>query len=328
MALKVGMYERGYAGIRERLDALGLDIEVLTFDSDGMFAIDGGRVPASEVDVDYLWLSPEISADKIQAPAFEVAATLRSVDVVQTFNAGLDHPAYKRIAARGVKICNSSAQAVAISEFCFAHTLAHYHPLAERAANQESRTWAVTRFREIAKTNWLIVGYGPIGRALAKRAKAFEASVTVVRRSPETNADVDRAGTLDDLARFAAEADVIIAACPLNAETRGAIGADVFAATKPDALLINIARGPVVDAQAMIAALDGGRLGAAVLDVTDVEPLPTDDPLWAHPKVVLTCHTSFAGSGGFGRWQQLFLDNIVRFANGEPLENVVAPDDI
>lgn len=332
MAVKVGMYERGNEAIGARLSALcreqGLALEVLTFDAEGMFDIAGTKVPPAAVDLDYLWLSPEISADKIQAPAFELAATLRAVRVVQTFNAGLDHPAYKRIAARGITICNSSAQAVAISEFCFAHTLAHYHPLQKRAELQATRTWATTRFREIARTNWLVIGYGPIGRALAKRAKAFEAHVTVLRRSPETNADVDRAGTLADLAGMAADADVIVVACPLNEQTRGAFGAEVFARTKPDALLINIARGPVVQTAALIEALDRDRLGAAVLDVNDTEPLPREDPLWAHPKVQITCHTSFAGSGGVARWHQLFLDNIVRFAKGEPLENVVAPSDV
>ena len=90
-------------------------------------------------------------------------------------------------------------------------------------------------------------------------------------------------------------------------------------------ILVNVARGGVVDDDALIAALDQGRVATAILDVFHTEPLPEDDPLWAHPGVRLTPHTSFAGDGVQGRWDALFLDNIARFARGEPLEREVDP---
>ena len=84
----------------------------------------------------------------------------------------------------------------------------------------------------------------------------------------------------------------------------------------------------VIDDAALMAALDEGRLATAVLDVFHTEPLPADDPLWSHPKVRMTCHTSFAGSGGATRWKELFLDNLPRYVRGEALVNEVPPDDI
>jgi phosphoglycerate dehydrogenase-like enzyme len=130
------------------------------------------------------------------------------------------------------------------------------------------------------------------------------------------------------LQRFLPEADVIVLACPLNNETRGFADQKFFSAIKQGALLVNIARGPLIDDAAMLAALDSGQLANAVLDVFHTEPLPETDPLWSHPKVRLTPHTSFAGNGARGRWMQLFLDSITRFVNGEALANEVNPRDI
>ncbi|HUS98653.1 MAG TPA: D-2-hydroxyacid dehydrogenase, partial [Hyphomicrobiaceae bacterium] len=323
MAVTVAMYDKALARVGARLDALGLDINVRVFDRDGNFAGEGHVGPPDKVD--YIWLSPDISMDGIQKTAFEFVLKCPSVKVMQTFNAGLDDPHYKRIAAKGIRICNSSAQAIAISEYVMAGVLGVFHPIMARDALQKSKTWERTPFREISRTNWLIAGFGPIGQEVAKRAKAFGATTTVVRRSPVTSDIVDRAGTLDDLDAFLPDADVIVLACPLNDATRGFAGADFFARVKPDAVLVNIARGALIDDDAMIAALDQGRLATAVLDVFHQEPLPSDHPLWSHPKVRMTAHTSFAGSGVRTRWDELFLDNIVRYVRGGDLVNEVNP---
>lgn len=328
MAVSVAMYANSYGRIKERLDALQLDVDVVTFGLDGKFEIGGARVDPGEVDLDYLWLSPELSLEGGLRTAFEVALRCRSIQVLQTFNAGLDAPAYKQIAAKGVRICNSSAQAIGIAEYVMAQVLALFQPLAEQRALQAARKWQRTPFREVCGTRWLILGFGPIGRAIAQRAKGFGAHISVVRRTPETGATVDRAGTLADLPRFLPTADVVVLACPLNDATRRIAGTAFFDAIKPGAVLVNIARGGLIDDAALIAALDGGRLAAAVLDVFHTEPLPPDDPLWAHPKIRLTSHTSFSGGGVRGRWEQLFLDNLPRFVKGEALLNEVDPGDL
>jgi phosphoglycerate dehydrogenase-like enzyme len=321
------MYDKALARIGERLRAKGLDLAIATFDKSGRVTIGGATKAPAEVSVDYVWLSSDMNQDGFQEGGFELALGLGSAKVLQTYNAGLDHPFYKRMAARGTRLCNSSAQAVAISEYVFGQLLAVLQPIEEQRRLQAQRRWKITPYREIAGSTWLIVGYGPIGRELAKRAKAFGTRNLIVRRSPEVAGPVDAAGTLADLPKFAPEADVIVLACPLNAETRGLAGQAFFQQVKPGAILINIARGAVVDDAALIAALDEGRLATAILDVFHEEPLPASSPLWGHPKVRMTSHTSFAGSGVRGRWDELFLDNIGRFVRGEPLANEFNPRD-
>ena len=175
---------------------------------------------------------------------------------------------------------------------------------------------------------WLIAGFGPIGQEVARRVKAFGANTTVIRRSPAPSPLADRSGTMANLATFLPEADVIVLACSLNAQTRGFAGPGFFGAVKEGAILVNIARGALIDDAAMIAALDQGRLATAILDVFHEEPLPPGNPLWSHPKVRMTSHTSFAGSGVRGRWDQLFLDNITRYVRSQALANEVDPADI
>ncbi|MFY0612562.1 MAG: D-2-hydroxyacid dehydrogenase [Hyphomicrobiaceae bacterium] len=328
MTVSVGIYAKSYDNIKSRLDALDLDIEVFPFNAEGMFLVGGAERDPSDVDLDYLWFSQELSSEGVLPTAFKLALACRSIKVLQTFNAGLDNPAYKQIAAKGIRLCNSSAQAIAISEYVLAQVFALFQPLALQRELQAKKQWQVTPYREIARTNWLIVGFGPIGRATAERAKAFGAKITVVRRSPETGPTVDRAGTMADLPSILPDIDVIVLACPLNDTTRGFAGKAFFEAVKPDAVLVNIARGGLIDDAALIDALDNGRLGAATLDVFHTEPLPSDDPLWSHPKINITSHTSFAGSGVRTRWQELFLDNLPRFVKGEPLINEVNPADL
>ncbi len=328
MSVSVSLYGRSYQRIKNRLEALGLDLEVIPFQLDGSLERRGRKVKPADVDVDYFWLSPELSLEGGLDTAFEVALGCRSIKLLQTFNAGLDAPAYRRIAAKGIRICNSPAQSIAIAEYVMAQVLALFQPLGEQRALQTRRQWQRTPFREIAGTNWLILGFGPIGREIAQRAKAFGAHVTVARRVPQTGPSVDRCGTLADLPGFLPAADVVVLACPLNAATRGVASDAFFSAVKPGAVLVNIARGGLVDDAALIRALDAGRLDAAVLDVFHTEPLPADDPLWSHPKIRLTSHTSFSGSGVRGRWDQLFLDNLPRFVRGEALLNVVDARDV
>lgn len=327
MATTLLMYDKALARIGDRLRACGHDLSIATFDQSGRVTIDGATKAPGDVAVDYVWLSSDMNQDGFQEGCFEMCLALKSAKVLQTYNAGLDHPFYKRMSAKGARLCNSSAQAVAISEFVFGQLLAVLQPIEEQRRLQADRQWKITPYREIAGGTWLIVGYGPIGREIATRAKAFGTRNLVVRRSPEVGGPVDDAGTLADLPKLAPEADVIVLACPLNAETRGFANHGFFQRTKPGAILINIARGALIDDAALIDALDQGRLSTAILDVFHEEPLPTASSLWGHPKVRLTSHTSFAGSGVRGRWDELFLDNIGRFVRGEPLANEFNPRD-
>lgn len=328
MTAIVAMHQKSWDHIGEQLQALGLDIDVVTFNDDGQFLIDGRTTSPSEVNIDYLWLSAHLNQGEARNVAFETVLACQSVGVLQTFNAGLDDPFYKKASHKKIRICNSSAQGVAIAEYVMAQVLGIFHPIERQRAMQTAKDWQRTPFRELSRSNWLILGYGPIGQEVAKRAKAFGAGITVVRRAPSTSDIVDRSGTLDDLQTFLPDADVILLACPLNDRTRGLAGTNFFKAVKDGAALVNIARGGLINDAALIASLDNGKLSTAILDVFHTEPLPVDDPLWSHPKIRLTSHTSFAGDGVQDRWDHLFLDNIQRYMRDEALVSEVDPRDI
>lgn len=318
------MHHGSYDAIRGRLDALGLDLEIATFSDASAYTLNGEDIPAEEMEVDYLWLRTDINADGRDTVFGNVLNTKR-IDVLQTFNAGLDHPFYADLAAKGTRICNSSAQGVAIAEFVFGQVLSVLQPIAEQRQMQADRDWRITPYREVSQTHWLVLGHGPIGQALTKRLKAFEADVSVIRRTAVPTEHADRVGAASDLQSFLPSADIVVLACPLNQHTRGLVDVSFFRAMKPGAILVNIARGPLINDGALIRGLDAGTPSLAILDVFHTEPLPDGDPLWTHPKVRLTPHTSFAGNGSQGRWDQLFLDNIARFVADEPLGQEVDP---
>ncbi|HEU4379231.1 MAG TPA: NAD(P)-dependent oxidoreductase [Hyphomicrobiaceae bacterium] len=328
MPITLGMFETSYAHIGERLRALGLDLAVHTFGKDGMFLVEDKKAPACEMVLDYMWLSSHINAEGFRDRAFDIALDCKSIGVLQTFNAGLDHPFYRQLSAKGARICNSSAQGVAIAEYTLGQVLAVFQPIEKQRSLQAGKEWQITPFREIWRTNWLIIGFGAIGQEIARRVKAFSATTSVVRRTPQASPLADQVGTSADLERFLPAADVVVLACSLNDDTRGLANATLFAALKPGAVLVNIARGGLIDDAAMLAALDAGKPAIAILDVFHQEPLATSNPLWTHPRVRLTSHTSFSGNGVRARWDQLFLDNIARFARGEPLIHEVDAKDI
>ena len=175
----------------------------------------------------------------------------------------------------GIRLTKSDAQAPAIAEYVLAHALARLHPIAEQRAAQDARDWRRVEFREVADTRWLLVGFGAIGREVAARLRPFGAHVMAVRRHPAPDPLADAVIGPDAVASALPETDVIVLAAPLTAETEGMVDAGFLAAAKPGALLVNVARGGLVDEDALRAALDG-ELGHAVLDVFDEEPLPPE----------------------------------------------------
>lgn len=328
MTKTVALHEAALAHIGDRLKSLSLDIKVIPMNDNGEFIVDGKVAPAKDLELDYMWMSYHHSGMKSRGIVCDAALACKSLDVLQTFNAGLDFEPYKQVSDNGTRICNSSAQAVAISEYVMAQVMGLIHPIDLQRSQQADKIWERTPFRELSRMQWLIVGFGPIAQQIAQRTKAFGATNTVIRRTPALGDHVDRVGTMQDLQSFLPDADVIVLACPLNNDTRGFVDKNFFSSVKQDSVLVNIARGGLIEDQALIDALDNGKLATAILDVFHEEPLPTDNPLWSHPKVRLTPHTSFNGNGVRERWDQLFLDNIVRYVNGDSLLHEVAPADI
>ena len=156
----------------------------------------------------------------------------------------------------------------------------------------------------------LIVGLGAIGQEVAKFAKAFGMRVLGIRQSPTVVANVDQQGTLTDLPQMLPAADFLVLAVPLTAQTRGLIGATELARMKPTATLINVARGAVVDVQALKNALQTGTIRQACLDVLPTEPWPADDELWEVPNLFVTPHNAWSSPMYLPRVAELWLENL------------------
>lgn len=172
---------------------------------------------------------------------------------------------------------------------------------------------------DLAGKKVLIVGYGSIGAAIESRLQPFGVTVTRVARTPRQTPPVSPVSALDELLP---EADIVVLIVPLTPQTRGLFGEAQIQRMKPGALLINAARGPVVETDALVRALHAGRIRAAV-DVTDPEPLPEGHPLWSAPNCLITPHIGGSTPQFIYRAFRFAAQQVQRFAAGEPLENVV-----
>ena len=191
--------------------------------------------------------------------------------------------------------------------------------------SQEAGLWDPFDVRDIAGQTAGIVGYGSIGRAVASRLRPLGMKVLALRREPNARPDdwIERVYRPEERLEMLAQCDYIVVSAPLTADTRGMIGEAELAAMKPNAVVINIGRGPVIDEQALVRALTEGRIEGAALDVFDTEPLPPGHPFYRLPNVLLSPHCADHTGDWLERAMQLFLDNFERFRKGEPLRNVV-----
>jgi phosphoglycerate dehydrogenase-like enzyme len=244
---------------------------------------------------------------------------------VQSFSAGTDQYDKAMFAQRAVRL--ASARGVnerAVAEHAIALILALTRQLHLARDNQRARHWRgmigdqVLREQELSGKTLVIVGLGRIGARLAMLASAFDMRVVGVRRSATPALGIaEEVFAQTDLAKALAVADVVALTCPLTPETEGLIGTAALAALRPGALLVNVARGKVVDEAALFAALTDGRLGAAALDCFHEEPLPENSILWGMPNVVITPHTA----GETARYEEnvvdVLVDNLERLARGE-----------
>lgn len=214
-----------------------------------------------------------------------------------------------------------------IAEHVFAmmlsHTrnLPHYLDAGRRGAWDRGSASAMTALQG---RTMLVVGLGGIGSEIAMRADAFNMRVLATARTERPAPPyVDVLGTAPDLAELLPQADIVVLAVPLTDETRGMIDREAIDGMKDGAWLVNIARGAVVDTDALVDALDAGKIGAAFLDVTDPEPLPEGHALWNRDNVLITPHVAARAELSGERRLALMLENFRRFGSGEPLLNVV-----
>ncbi|WP_037677674.1 2-hydroxyacid dehydrogenase [Streptomyces griseus] len=251
-------------------------------------------------------------------------AGMSSLQVVQTLSAGIDHvePALRYLSP-GVRLCNArGVHEASTAELTLTLVLASLRGVPGFVRAQDRGEWLGGFRPALADKNVLIVGYGSIGAAIEDRLVPFEvARVARVARSERTTAR-GPVHPLTDLPALLPEADVVILSTPLTESTRHLVNADFLGRMKDGALLVNVARGPVVDTKALLAELDSGRITAA-LDVTDPEPLPREHPLWRAPGVLISPHVGGPTSAFLPRAKRLLVDQLTRFVNREPLGNVI-----
>ncbi|MFD9003917.1 2-hydroxyacid dehydrogenase [Streptomyces sp. NPDC059582] len=251
-------------------------------------------------------------------------AEMSSVQVIQTLSAGTDHvePALAGLRP-GVLLCNArGVHDASTAELALALILAALRGIPDFVRAQDQGRWAGGFRPALADKNVLIVGYGAIGEAIEDRLVPFEvARVARVARSERTTAR-GPVHPLTELPSLLPEADVVVLSTPLTESTRGLVDGAFLARMKNGALLVNVARGPVVDTKALLAELEGGRITAA-LDVVDPEPLPPGHPLWHAPGVLISPHVGGPTSAFLPRAKRLLVDQLGRFVNRRPLRHVI-----
>ncbi|BBX15417.1 2-hydroxyacid dehydrogenase [Mycolicibacterium duvalii] len=211
-----------------------------------------------------------------------------------------------------------------LAEFVLGAVIAHAKDSRTSYALQARHEWRHRETRGITGAHALVVGTGGIGREIAKLLRAAGLTVRGAGRRPVTgDPDFGEIVSSADLSAIVGWCDHLILAAPLTAQTRGLVDAEVLSAMKPDAHLVNIARGPMVDEAALLDALSAGRIGGATLDVFDTEPLPREHPLWDAPNVTITAHMSADVVGWRENLAAQFTENARRWLAGEELHNVV-----
>lgn len=286
-----------------------------------------------EVEID-VWIP-----DPYQTRAIRVWPHLRGVRLVLALMAGTEW--IPGIVGQGVTICNAhGAHNISTAEWTVSAILAmlKYFPLYldiqrsgewrrrseatrqyERVNGDERSLYPPVMLEELTGKSVLLVGYGAIGKEIERMLEPFRVEITRLARSARTEPPVHPVSELDSLLPHA---DVVILILPLTAESRGLIGSRQLAAMRQGALLINAARGPVVQTDALVEALNSGRIRAAI-DVTDPEPLPVGHPLWRCPNLLLTPHVGGSSPQFAPRALKTASDELLRYMRGEPLRNVV-----
>ncbi len=279
------------------------------------YRADGDELPDSIDQVEF-YVLPYMRGAEVLSRANEMT----SLKVVQTLTAGYEN--FLPYVPDGVTLCNAAGvHDASTAELALALALANGRHLDEFARNQMRGEWSPQMGQALADQRVLIIGYGHIGAAIERRLAGFEAeSVTrVARRARHGDVPVH---AIDELPDLLPEADVVFVIAPLTPDTENLIDAKALALLPDGALLVNVARGKLVDTDALVAETSSSRLRAA-LDVTEPEPLPNDHPLWTIPGVVVSPHVGGASSAFFPRADRLIAAQLRRFAAGQELENII-----
>lgn len=301
-------------GSREKIEAL----------SDGRTV----RVLSRTEELEKMVEAVEIAAGEFPFPLLSRCSNLRWF---QLWYAGSDWiQRFPEVKAQPFQITTASGiHGTQMTEHLFGMLLAWYRKFPVAFTAQKNRQWATFQFSDmdvLAGKTLVIVGYGTIGRHMARLGRAFDMSVIGVRKHPSVrgvNVDGDREDGLDNLKALLPQGDIVVNVLPLTPETRGLFDGELLGALRRDALFVNIGRGGTVDEGALISALRNKTIAGALLDVASEEPLPPTSPLWDLENCMITSHYA----GFHPRYDELalglFLENLDRYTHRRELKNVV-----
>jgi phosphoglycerate dehydrogenase-like enzyme len=301
-----------YASAEEagrRLGAIPDGIEV------DVYRADGDSWPDSIAEVEF-YVLPYLKGEEV----LDRVGEMQRLKVIQTLTAGVEN--FLPYVPHGVILCNAAGvHDTSTAELAVALALASGRHLDHYARNQLSGVWDPRLGVSLADQRVLIIGYGHIGAAIERRLAGFEvASVTRVARRPRT--EPVPVHPIEDLPELLPNADVTFLVAPHTPQTEGLIGSRELAALPDGAVLVNVARGKLVNTEALLAETSTGRIRAA-LDVTDPEPPPPEHPLWRTPGVLISPHVGGPSTAFFPRADRLIAAQLGRFAAGKELENVI-----
>lgn len=251
------------------------------------------------------------------AHALSYAAKMPNLKILQMLNAGYDDAlAYLR---PGLTLCNArGVHDASTAELAVGLAIASRRGFAEFFRDQITGTWNHRRFPALSDSKVGIIGFGSIGKEVARKLSGFDVSITAFTQS-------GRDGTvkIDDLDQHLPSLDIVILILPLSDSSRHMFNAKRLAAMKDGALIVNVARGPIIDTEALLKELHSQRIYAA-LDVTDPEPLPQGHPLWDAPNLIVVPHVGGNSAAFEPRGRRLIESQLQLLASGKPLEHVVA----
>jgi phosphoglycerate dehydrogenase-like enzyme len=274
----------------------------------------GEELPSSADEVEFVvfpfGINPEI---------LRKIVTLPKLKTIQILSAGADH--ILPYIPENITLCNArGAHTPATAEWTAGVIIASIRNFPRFAAGQQAGHWDPAVSDLIAGKRVLIVGYGSIGEAVERRLAGWEVEIVRVARHAR-----DGVHPIDELPQILPTADVVVILVPVTDETRQMVNAEFLKTMKDGALLVNAARGVIVDTDALLAELTSGRLNAA-LDVTDPEPLPDGHPLWSAPGLLLTPHVGGAVRASRKRAYEIVATQLARLAAGQPPLNAIGAD--
>ena len=319
------LHERTFARLKDRLEETADDMRFALLHDDGTVrdSRTGEDIDAPNPTLAYgngdIWFGPSAR------PFFKLIMSSPELDWFQSSAAGVDNQALASVLAKARLYTTNHKQAEAMAEWAIWQALDWLKRGQEHRANQKNAVWQRLQQREIMGARWLIIGYGSIGQAVARRVTALGGEAVGVRRSGGSDPHSAMIVTPDAVMSELPKADIVLLCMPHTPETENYADADFFAAMSENkTLFMNLGRGALVDEAALIAELDRGRPAHAVLDVTATEPLPEASPLWHHPNITITPHESSETHGTLLRGDETFYENLQLYLKDEPLMHLIS----